>query len=266
MEPMTSTPTPDEFIQTPHTKVRVDKRGSYDREAAYRILDDAFVAHVGFVVDERPFVIPMVYGRDGDRLLLHGSVATRLMRRLDSGIQACLTVTHVDGLVLARSHFHHSVNYRSVVVMGVAQRLRDEEARRAFHVIVDHVAPGRADETRPTNDLEYRQTMVLALPIEEASVKVRTGPPIDDDLDLEADGAADVWAGVLPLGVATGTPIVDEYTGADTPFPASITPWMPPLNRAGRSGGCRGTAGEEASGASEPESEVAEPVRLRRRP
>lgn len=213
-----------EFTPTDHTTVRVAKRASYDRELAYRILDDAFVAHVGFVVDDRPFVIPMVFGRDGDRLLLHGSVATRLMRALDRGVAVCLTVTHVDGLVLARSHFHHSVNYRSVVVMGTARRLRDDDARHAFEVIVDHAIPGRSSETRATNDLEYRQTMCLEVPIEEASVKVRTGPPIDDDIDLDAE----VWAGVLPLVVTAGQPLADDVTSADCEPPESIRPWRRP--------------------------------------
>ncbi|MFN8051734.1 MAG: pyridoxamine 5'-phosphate oxidase family protein [Acidimicrobiales bacterium] len=213
-----------DFVPTERTTIRYAKRASYDRDEAYRILDDAFVAHVGFAVDDQPFVIPMVYGRDGDRLLLHGSVATRLMRRLDAGANVCVTVTHLDGLVLARSHFHHSVNYRSVVVVGVAERLRDEDAMHAFEVIVDHVAPGRAAETRPVNDLEYRKTMVLAVPIEEASVKVRTGPPVDDEEDL----ALDVWSGVLPLAVTAGSPIADQHTAATVPLPGSVTPWRRP--------------------------------------
>lgn len=213
-----------EFTPTDHTTVRVKKRASYDREQAYRILDDAFVAHVGFVVDDRPFVIPMVFGRDGDRLLLHGSVATRVMRALDRGVPVCITVTHVDGLVLARSHFHHSVNYRSVVVIGTARRLRDDEALHAFEVIVDHAIPGRSAETRPTNELEYRQTMCLEVPIEEASVKIRTGPPIDDEIDLDPG----VWAGVLPLATTAGEPRADDVTAADCEPPASVRPWRRP--------------------------------------
>lgn len=211
-----------DFEPTERTTVRYASRGTYDRELAYSILDDAFVAHVGFVVDDQPYVIPMVYGRDGDRLLLHGSVASRLMRALDRGVPVCITVTHVDGLVLARSHFHHSVNYRSVVVLGTATRLRDESAEVAFERIVDHVAPGRAAETRPTNRVEARQTMALEVPLVEVSVKVRTGPPIDDDADLAAPGAGAVWAGVLPLTVTPGVPEADEHTGADTPVAASV--------------------------------------------
>lgn len=228
MAPMSAAAGSDEFVPTDRTRVRYSPRASYDRAEAYRILDDAFVAHVGFVLDDHPFVIPMVYGRDGDRLLLHGSVATRVMRALDAGAPACVTVTHVDGLVLARSHFHHSVNYRCVVVLGTATRLRDDEAERAFAVIVDHAAPGRAAETRPANRVESRQTMVLALPIDEASVKVRTGGPIDDPIDLDAEGSGEVWAGVLPFGVAVSEPIVDEYTDASVSPPPSISPWGRP--------------------------------------
>ena len=212
------------YEPTPDTTVRYAKRASYDRAEIHRILDDGFVAHVGFATGDQPFVIPMVYGRDGDRLLLHGSVATRLMRALDKGAKVCITVTHVDGLVLARSHFHHSVNYRSVVVLGTATRLRDEEAERAFEIIVDHAAPGRAAETRPTNDVERRQTMVLSVPIVEASAKIRTGPPIDDPDDLDAD----VWAGVLPLSVVAGAPIDDEHTAEGTAPATSISPWSRP--------------------------------------
>lgn len=218
-----------DFAPTPDTTVRVADRGSHDREAAYRILDDAFVAHVGFVAGDRPFVIPMVHGRDGDRLLLHGSVATRLMRTLDGGrgregAPVCVTVTHVDGLVLARSQFHHSVNYRSVVVLGTAERLRDEAAARALEVIVDHAVPGRSAEARPSDRGELRQTMVLSVPITEASVKVRTGGPHDDERDLDPQ----VWAGVLPLSVVAGEPIPDEITAAGVAPPASLRPWRRP--------------------------------------
>jgi nitroimidazol reductase NimA-like FMN-containing flavoprotein (pyridoxamine 5'-phosphate oxidase superfamily) len=219
--------TTSEFEPTANTTVRYANRASYDRAEAYRVLDDGFVAHVGFATGDQPFVIPMVYGRDGDHLLLHGSVATRLMRALDKGAKVCITVTHVDGLVLARSHFHHSINYRSVVVLGTATRLRDDAAERAFDVIVDHVAPGRSAETRPTNDVERRQTMVLSVPIEEASVKVRTGPPIDDEADL-GEGAESVWAGVLPLSIAPGAPIPDQYTADDLAVASSVSCWTRP--------------------------------------
>lgn len=216
--------------RTEDTTVRYQQRASFDRELANRILDAAFVAHVGFAtsrtgedggIEAHPFVIPMIYGRDGDRLYLHGSVATRLTRQLDAGAPVCVTVTHVDGLVLARSQFHHSVNYRSVVLLGRATRLRDAEAERALAVIVDHAAPGRSAEARPTNRIELRQTMVLSVPIDEGSVKVRTGGPVDDAEDMNLD----VWAGVLPLAVRPGDPIPDDGCG-DLPLPPSVVGLM----------------------------------------
>jgi hypothetical protein len=204
-----------EFTPTPHTTARVAKRASFDRDAAYAILDEGLVAHVGFVVDDRPFVIPMVYGRDGDRLLLHGSVATRLTRTLAEGAPVCVTVTLIDGLVVARSQFHHSMNYRSVVIVGDARRTTDEaDAARFLEAVVDQVIPGRTAEARPGNRLEHRKTSVIEVPIETASVKVRTGPPIDDDEDV----AAGAWGGVLPIGVAVGVPVGDEFSsGHDVP-------------------------------------------------
>lgn len=214
--------------QTPDTTVRYQERSSFDRTLANQILDDAFVAHVGFAtISDRdpgepggaqPFVIPMVYGRDDDRLYLHGSVATRIARQLDAGTRVCVTVTHIDGLVMARSQFHHSVNYRSVVLLGRATRLRDEEAEHALAVIVDHAAPGRSTEARPTNRVEFRQTMVLSLPIDEGSVKVRSGGPNDDAEDM----GLDVWAGVVPMSVRPGTPEPD--TGCESvALPPSVT-------------------------------------------
>jgi hypothetical protein len=204
-----------DFPPTPQTTARRDDRSSFDRAAAYAILDEGLVAHVGFVVDDRPFVIPMVYGRVEDRLLLHGSVATRLTRALAHGAPVCVTVTLIDGLVVARSQFHHSMNYRSVVIVGEARRTTDEaDAARFLEAVVDQVIPGRAAEARPGNRTEHRQTSVLEVPIETASVKVRTGPPVDDDEDLAAGG----WGGVLPIGVAVGTPVPDEFSdGAEVP-------------------------------------------------
>jgi nitroimidazol reductase NimA-like FMN-containing flavoprotein (pyridoxamine 5'-phosphate oxidase superfamily) len=207
--------TADSFAPTPHTTARRDDRATFDRAAAYAVLDEGLVAHVGFVVDDRPFVIPMVYGRDGDRLLLHGSVATRLTRTLAAGAPVCVTVTLVDGLVVARSQFHHSMNYRSVVVVGEARRTRDEaDVARALELIVDHVIPGRAAEARPGNRVENRQTSVIVVPLEAASLKVRSGPPLDDDEDL----APGTWGGVLPLRTVAGEPQPDEHSaGADVP-------------------------------------------------
>ncbi len=209
---------------TERTAVRNVKRARFERDEAYAILDDDFVAHVGFSVGGDPFVIPMVYGRDGDRLLLHGSVATRIMRALDDGAPACVTVTKVDGLVLARSQFHHSVNYRCVVALGTATRLRDDEARAAFDVICDHLLDGRARESREANRPEERQTMVLAFPLDELSVKVRAAPPSDDPIDLPPEGElSEVWAGVLPLRVVAGVPVADEYTSPDAVLPGALS-------------------------------------------
>jgi uncharacterized protein len=210
---------------TDRTRVRrAPARASDDRAAAYAVLDEGLVAHVGIQVDGQPYVIPMAYGRDGDRLLLHGSVASRLMRGLAGGLQVCVTVTLVDGLVMARSAFHHSMNYRSVVVLGEARRIEDpDEVAAALDVLVDHIVPGRSDELRPHTDVEVRQTMVLELPIDEASLKARTGGPIDDEADLDLP----VWAGVVPLATTTGTPEPDaRATGG--PVPDTVGQWHRP--------------------------------------
>jgi nitroimidazol reductase NimA-like FMN-containing flavoprotein (pyridoxamine 5'-phosphate oxidase superfamily) len=175
---------------------RLPARAAYDRATIDAILDAGVVGHVGLVADDgRPVVIPMLYGREGDALYLHGSVASRLTRALATGIDVCLTVTLLDGLVMARSAFHHSMNYRSVVVLGRASAVDGDEKRHGLEVIMDHLAPGRWAEAREPNDLELRQTSVLRLPVEEASAKVRTGGPIDDEEDLPLP----VWAGVVPL-------------------------------------------------------------------
>jgi len=205
---------------TDRTRVkRQPDRSRDDRALAYEILDEGRVAHVGFAVDGSPFVIPMVYGRDDDRLLLHGAKASRLVRTTGAGIPVCVTVTLLDGLVLARSTFHHSMNYRSVVIMGEAHRVEDDDERgRCLDVLTDHILPGRSAEARGPNRVELRQTDVLVLPIEEASVKLRTGGPKDDPEDLDLP----VWAGVVPLTVTAGTPIPDD--GVDgLPLPAALT-------------------------------------------
>ena len=218
------------FIPTPHTTFnRRPDRGTYERAAAERILDEAFVAHVGFVDDGQPIVIPMVFGRDGDRLVLHGSVTSRLLRALDTGVPVCVTVTLVDGIVLAHSQFHHSVNYRSVVIVGTARRVRDaDEHRRALSCVVDHVTPGRAGEARPPNDAELRQTMVLQVAIETASVKTRLGGSIAPD---EEDRDLPVWSGVVPLTVRPGTPVADRHSSPSADPPASVSPWSRPDRR-----------------------------------
>ena len=214
----------DHFATSPATTARRDDRASLDRAAAYAVLDEALVAHVGFVVDDRPFVIPMAYGRDGDRLLLHGSVATRLTRTLAAGAPVCVTVTILDALVIARSQFHHSMNYRSVVVVGTARRTTDPaDVERALEVVVDHVVPGRSAEARPGNRVENRQTSVIVVPLETASLKVRTGPPIDDDEDLETGG----WGGVVPVSTVFGEPVPDEHAGG-RPVPPSVASYRRP--------------------------------------
>lgn len=214
-----------ELTPTPRSTVRRHAdRARYERELADSILDEGLVAHVGIAVDGHPYVIPMVYGRDGDRLLLHGSVASRLMRGLTSGLPVCVTVTLVDGLVLARSAFHHSMNYRSVVVHGTARRITDpDEAAAALSRFVDHLLPGRSAEVRGPSPVEVRQTAVLELPIEEASVKVRSGGPIDDEADLDLP----IWAGVVPLGVAVGSPVAAEDVAAIDVSP-SVQAWSRP--------------------------------------
>jgi hypothetical protein len=185
---------------------RLPSRGSNEIEAVNAILDAAFLAHVGFVVDGQPFVIPTLYGRAGDKLYLHGSAASRMMRTLESGVPVCVTVSLVDGLVLARSAFHHSMNYRSAVVFGTARKIDDPaQKNEALRVISEHLIAGRWDEVRAPRNQELKATMVLELTIEEASAKSRSGPPIDD----EADYALPVWAGVLPLALKADEPVPD---------------------------------------------------------
>jgi nitroimidazol reductase NimA-like FMN-containing flavoprotein (pyridoxamine 5'-phosphate oxidase superfamily) len=203
----------DKLPQTPRTTLkRLPQRGNYDRELINQILDEAFICHVGFAVDGQPFVIPTGYARVGDSLVIHGSQASRMLRTLEQGIDICVTVTLIDGLVLARSVFHHSMNYRSVVVFGNA-RLVDDPATKleALRSLTDHMIPLRWDDAREPNQHELRQTTVLSL---KASAKVRTGPPLDDKEDYELP----VWAGVIPLGLIAEKPI------ADPRLPANIEP------------------------------------------
>jgi uncharacterized protein len=205
------------FTPTERTQVkRLPKRGAYDRETVFKILDEAFVCHVGFVVDGQPYVIPTNYGRAGETIYLHGSSASRMLRTLSGGIPVCVTVTLVDGLVLARSAFHHSANYRSVVMLGTA-RLVDDPAEKmeALRVFTEHIMKGRWDDIRQPNEQELKGTTVLALPMEEVSAKLRAGGPIDD----EEDYALPVWAGVLPLPVTPAEPIPDTRLNAETPVP-----------------------------------------------
>lgn len=200
---------------TDRTRVRrLPDRGRYDAATIYPILDEALICHVGFIVDGAPVVIPTIHWREGDTLYFHGSAASRMLRSLKNGVDACVTVTLLDGLVLARSAFHHSMNYRSVVVFGKAREVTDrEEKMRALDALVEHVMRGRAAEIRGANEKELRQTLVLALPLEEASAKIRTGPPLDDDEDY----ALPVWAGVLPLTLTPGEPVPDTGVTAEVP-------------------------------------------------
>src|SRR5215471_19717571 len=196
-------------IQTPTQRTRVvrePQRAVYDRAAVYRILDEGFICHVGFTVDHQPFVIPTSYGRRDANLYIHGSAASRLLRGMKEGVPICVTVTLLDGLVLARSVFNHSMNYRSVVILGKASLVEDgEEKLAALRVLSEHILPGRWDDARQPNDRELKATSVLRVPIDEFSAKVRTGPPIDDAEDMNFP----TWAGVLPLEIKAGTPVND---------------------------------------------------------
>lgn len=204
---------------TDHTTVRYSARGSYDRDLAYLIIDEATVAHVGFVDRARPVVIPMLHARIDDRLYLHGSPATRLMRQAKAGLEVCVTVTIVDGLVLARSAFHHSANYRSVVVFGTTETVDDIDTRRAIlEAYVDKLLPGRRPHLRPMTDKEVRGTAMASLPIDEASVKTRTGGPVDDDEDY----ALSIWAGVLPVNHGYGAPEPDPRNQPSVTVPEHV--------------------------------------------
>jgi hypothetical protein len=196
--------------------VREPHRGAYDRDTAYQILDEGFICHVGFVVEGQPFVIPTGYGRRGDNLYIHGSAASRMLRNLDQGVPVCVTVTLLDGLVLARSIFNHSMNYRSVVVLGKAVAVEEpDEKLEALRALSEHILPGRWEESRQPNEKELKATLVMRLPIEEFSAKVRQGPPLDD----EEDYAFPTWAGVIPLQMVAGEPVNDPRLQAGQTAP-----------------------------------------------
>jgi nitroimidazol reductase NimA-like FMN-containing flavoprotein (pyridoxamine 5'-phosphate oxidase superfamily) len=209
--------TMETYTPTERTQVkRLPKRGVYDQEQVHAILDEGFICHVGFVADGQPYVIPTGYARSGNQLYLHGSPASRMLRAMSEGAPLCVTVTLVDGLVLARSAFHHSINYRSVVALGQARLLTDpEEKMTALGHITNHLAPGRWEEARLPNEHELKSTTVLALTLDEVSAKVRTGPPIDD----EEDYALPVWAGVVPLRSEVGEPLPDARLPEGIPAP-----------------------------------------------
>jgi uncharacterized protein len=199
---------------TDRTRVRrLPKRGDYEPATIHAILDEALLCHVGFVVEGAPVVIPTIHWRSGDQLYFHGSAASRMLRSLRDGVEACVTVTLLDGLVLARSAFHHSMNYRSVVLFGTARVVEGEEKLQALDALIEHVVRGRSKEVRPPNEIETKQTLVLALPIAEASAKIRTGPPVDDDEDYSLP----VWAGVLPLRLTPEAPVADTGVTAEVP-------------------------------------------------
>jgi nitroimidazol reductase NimA-like FMN-containing flavoprotein (pyridoxamine 5'-phosphate oxidase superfamily) len=206
--------------QTERTRLRrLPKRGDFDRCVINAILDEAFICHVGFVADGRPVVIPTAYGRVGDLLYIHGSAASRMMRSLAEGIDVCVTVSLIDGLVLARSAFHHSFNYRSVVIFGKAELVTDAgEKNKALEAFTEHVIPGRWAEVRWPNELELKATTVLRLAITEASAKIRTGDPVDDEEDL----AINVWAGVLPLSLHPDAPAAAQNLDPAIELPTHV--------------------------------------------
>jgi nitroimidazol reductase NimA-like FMN-containing flavoprotein (pyridoxamine 5'-phosphate oxidase superfamily) len=183
------------------------------------ILDAGFLAHVGFLAKGQPFVIPTLFGREGNTLYLHGSAASRMLVELETGVPACVTVTLVDGIVLARSAFHHSMNYRSVVAFGTARKIEEQaEKTRALRVISEHVIAGRWNDARSPSEKELKATSVLEFAIEEASAKIRTGPPLDD----EEDYSLPVWAGILPLALEAKTPIPDPRLAENTAVPQYV--------------------------------------------
>lgn len=208
-----------EFPKNERNQVqRIPNRGQYDHETIYGILDAAFLCHVGFVVDGQPFVIPTAYGREGDTIYLHGASTSRMLTQLATGIPACLTVTHLDGLVLARSAFHHSMNYRSAVVFGTAVLVDEAEKERALFVISENILRGRWEESRKPIAKELKATAVLALKIESASAKIRTGPPKDEEEDYELP----IWAGVIPIHQQMGAPLADELLAEGIEIPESV--------------------------------------------
>ena len=209
-----------ESPRTERSRVRrLPKRASYERATIDAILDEAMIAHVGIADAGRPVVVPMAFARRGDEILLHGSSASRIMKALAAGAEACVVVTHLDGIVVARSGFHSSMNYRSVVLFGAGSAIEDEAAKRAaLDALVNHLIPGRASEVRAATAEEMKITTIVAIPIAEASAKMRSGPPVDD----EEDYAAPVWGGVVPLRIDAGEPQPDGRSTPDIPVPESV--------------------------------------------
>ena len=211
------------YDPTERTRVRrKPSRASYDRQVVDRILDEALICHLGFVEDGQPFVIPTIHARVDGILYLHGSKASRTLRALEDGLDCCVTVTLVDGLVLARSAFHHSLNYRSAMIFAVARRVEDsEEKALALEAVVEHIAPGRSDDARPPSADELDATEVVALELEEASAKVREGGPIDADADMDRP----VWAGQLLLSIAPLQPMAEPDLSPDVELPEYLSNW-----------------------------------------
>lgn len=217
----------DKIPQTPRTTLRrLPERGNYERDVINEILDEGFICHVGFAAEGRPFVIPTGYARVGEKLFIHGSQASRMLRTVGQGIDVCLTVTLIDGLVLARSAFHHSMNYRSVVVFGKARLVDNRfEKLEALRALSDHMIPGRWSDVRKPSERELQLTTVLSLPLTEASAKVRTGPPIDDEEDYDLP----IWAGVIPLRLVASTPINDARLPGDAEPPTYAIKYVRPF-------------------------------------
>ena len=209
-----------DFTRTDRNRIkRLPTRGHYDRETIHRILDEALICHVGFVERKQPYVIPINFARVDDRIVLHGAKASRLLKHIEAGHPVCVEVTIVDGLVLARSVFHHSLNYRSVVVFGAGRLIEDEQEKlAALQAVTEHLIPGRWQEARLPNRKELNATSVVSINIDEASAKVRVGPPVDEDEDY----ALPVWAGILPLQEMPLTPIRDELQSQNIPLPKYV--------------------------------------------
>jgi nitroimidazol reductase NimA-like FMN-containing flavoprotein (pyridoxamine 5'-phosphate oxidase superfamily) len=215
----------DSFTPTERSRVRrMHERGHHDRATVHGILDAGVLCHVGYTIDGQPYVTPTAYWREGDTVYWHGSSASRMLRTAGAGVPVCLTVTHLDGFVLARSGFHHSMNYRSVMLFGRAEQVEDRAAKQAaLRAFLDRMWPGRADALRPDNAQELKATMVLRMPIEEASAKIRTGPPKDDDEDY----ALPVWAGVIPVRQLLGEPVADPKLRSDVGLPTHVRTYRP---------------------------------------
>ena len=204
---------------TPTNKVRVSKRANYDRKTIHAILDDGLIAHVAFSLDDQPFVLPMAYGRIGDQLYIHGAKGARMFKALKKGLPICINVTLVDGFVVARSAFHHTMNYRSANIHGIGRLVEDPtEKYDALVAVTDHIAAGRWDESRDTFDKELDATTVIAVEIETAAAKCRAGMPVDDEEDYDLD----VWAGIVPIATSFGPPIADTRLKDGVPISHSV--------------------------------------------